>query len=109
MGSAKRAELPPVPDRGRFPIGEAARLAGAKPHTLRYWEKELPPRARAGRSNGRRYYTRDQVLMLQRLATLLREGATLPGAVRRLQKSRPPPAASPEWIRKELEKVLSIL
>jgi hypothetical protein len=32
-------DLPQIPDRVYFTIGEASRLCGVKPHVLRYWEQ----------------------------------------------------------------------
>ncbi|MBE8158215.1 MAG: MerR family transcriptional regulator [Betaproteobacteria bacterium] len=108
MAENNERGYPAVPDRRLFAIGEAARLARSKPHTLRYWEKEIPALAKVVRRNGRRYYSREQVLMLQQIAALLAGGSTLAGAGMRLE-NKPAPSFSPARLRRELEKVLSVL
>ena len=35
-------ELPPIPSKRYFTIGEVSELCWAKPHVLRYWEQEFP-------------------------------------------------------------------
>ena len=102
------SDFPVVPERSYFPIGEAAQLAGRSPHILRYWEREVPALAKVKRRNGRRYYTRDEVLLLQRIGGMLAEGATLEGVCRRLREGgkKTPPLS---WLREELQKVLSVL
>ena len=111
MAANNEPAYPPVPERRLFSIGEAARLARSKPHILRYWEKEIPALANVGRRNGRRYYSRGQVLMLQQIGMLLQNGSTLAGAGMRLGNKTAPasPAVSPARIRRELEKILSEL
>ena len=79
---------PEVPERRRFTIGQAATLARSKPHILRYWEKEIAPLAKVERRNGRRYYSREQVLMLQQIGRMLEGGATLAGVARRFARPR---------------------
>ena len=96
---------PAMPERRCFTIGEAARLARSSPHILRYWEKELP--LKIERRNGRRYYSREQVLTLRRISRMLAGGVTLRGAGRQLRKTTRD--APDEWLRRELEKVLSLL
>lgn len=102
---------PAVPERRAFTISEAATLALSKPHILRYWEKEIPPLAQVARRNGRRYYNREQVLMLQQINHLLQNGTALAGVSRQLQNNRQPPptVATPAWLRRELQKVLVLL
>ncbi|MGU9950799.1 MAG: MerR family transcriptional regulator [Gammaproteobacteria bacterium WSBS_2016_MAG_OTU1] len=97
-----------VPDRRCFTIGEAAKLANTKPHIVRYWEKEIPALIKAERRNGRRYYTREQVLTLQKISRLLGNGITLSGIGKQLGAPRLPKNKN-AWLRRELEKVLSIL
>lgn len=101
-----KSDYPAMPERQYFTIGEAAQLARSSPHILRYWEKEIP--LKIGRRNGRRYYSREQVITLRRISRMLAEGATLRGAGKRLQGA-PKQGASDEWLRRELEKVLNIL
>ena len=37
-----KTELPPIPDKLYFTIGEVSRLCRLKSHVLRYWEQEFP-------------------------------------------------------------------
>jgi hypothetical protein len=39
--SRRKAELPPIPAKRYFTIGEVSELCGVKPHVLRYWEQEF--------------------------------------------------------------------
>lgn len=103
-------DYPSVPEQRRFTIGEVANLVRRQPHTLRYWEREVPTLAVIERRNGRRYYAREQVLMMQQIARGLDEGLGLAEAWHRLQNS--PNEARPvanDWLRRELQKVLDIL
>jgi hypothetical protein len=34
-------ELPPIPTKRYFTIGEVSELCAVKPHVLRYWEQEF--------------------------------------------------------------------
>ena len=34
---SKKTELPPIPAKRYFTIGEVSELCGVKPHVLRYW------------------------------------------------------------------------
>jgi hypothetical protein len=36
------SQLPPIPGKRYFTIGEVSDLCGVKPHVLRYWEQEFP-------------------------------------------------------------------
>lgn len=105
MTATRDREYPAVPDRRYFTIGEAARLAHSSPHILRYWEREIP--LKIDRRNGRRYYSRDQILTLRRISRMLDAGATLRGVGLQLQKKTQ--NAPDLWLRRELEKILSIL
>ena len=66
-------DLPPIPDKLSFKIGEAARLVGVEPHVLRFWEKEFSRvRPQKGR-NGHRLYSKADVRLLRRLRALLHQ------------------------------------
>ncbi len=105
MTATREKEYPAIPDRRYFTIGEAANLAQSSPHILRYWEREIP--LKIDRRNGRRYYSREQIMTLRRISRLLAAGATLRGAGRQLNKKTQ--TAPDQWLRRELEKILSIL
>ena len=40
-------ELPPIPAKRYFTIGEVSELCDVKPHVLRYWETEFPASSRS--------------------------------------------------------------
>ncbi len=82
---APKAELPPIPDKFFFSIGEVSQLCDLKPHVLRYWEQEFPQLAPSKRRGNRRYYQRDDVLTIREIRSLLYEqGYTIEGARARL-------------------------
>ncbi len=39
-------ELPAIPGKRYFTIGEVSELCDVKPHVLRYWEQEFPSSSR---------------------------------------------------------------
>ena len=41
MENLATTELPAIPAKRYFTIGEVSELCGVKPHVLRYWEQEL--------------------------------------------------------------------
>ncbi len=79
-------ELPPIPGKRYFTIGEVSELCNVKPHVLRYWEQEFPQLKPAKRRGNRRYYQQDDVLMVRQIRSLLYEqGFTIGGARQRLR------------------------
>lgn len=84
----RTAELPPIPAKRYFTIGEVADLCGVKPHVLRYWEQEFTQLKPAKRSGNRRYYQHHEVLLVRKIRQLLYdEGFTISGARNRLGES----------------------
>jgi DNA-binding transcriptional MerR regulator len=82
-------ELPPIPGKRYFTIGEVSELCGCKPHVLRYWEQEFPQLKPVKRRGNRRYYQHHEVLLIRRIRELLyEEGFTISGARNRLDTSR---------------------
>ena len=78
-------ELPPIPGKRYFTIGEVSELCAVKPHVLRYWEQEFPQLNPVKRRGNRRYYQRQDVLMIRQIRGLLyEEGFTIGGARLRL-------------------------
>ena len=74
-------ELPVIPGKRYFTIGEVSELCGVKPHVLRYWEQEFPQLKPVKRRGNRRYYQRQDVLMIRQIRSLLYEqGFTIGGA-----------------------------
>lgn len=81
------AELPPIPAKRYFTIGEVSELCGVKPHVLRYWEQEFTQLKPVKRRGNRRYYQRHEVLLVRRIRDLLySEGFTISGARNRLEE-----------------------
>jgi len=113
-----RSELPPIPDKRYFTIGEVSELCAVKAHVLRYWEQEFPQLHPVKRRGNRRYYQHHEVQLIRRIRELLYEqGFTLSGARQQLeqtQESSAPivtPANMPSAfaLRQELSEILKIL
>lgn len=86
-------ELPPIPAKRYFTIGEVGELCGVKPHVLRYWEQEFSQLRPMKRRGNRRYYQHNEVLMVRRIRQLLYEqGFTISGARNKLQEGCVPDA-----------------
>jgi DNA-binding transcriptional MerR regulator len=84
--SNSRDELPPIPAKRYFTIGEVSELCGVKPHVLRYWEQEFTQLRPVKRRGNRRYYQHHEVLLVRRIRELLyQEGFTISGARNRLE------------------------
>jgi DNA-binding transcriptional MerR regulator len=87
--SRKKADLPPIPAKRYFTIGEVSELCGVKPHVLRYWEQEFTQLKPVKRRGNRRYYQHHEVLLIRRIRELLyEEGFTISGARNRLDSAR---------------------
>ena len=87
--SRKRTDLPPIPAKRYFTIGEVSELCGVKPHVLRYWEQEFTQLKPVKRRGNRRYYQHHEVLLIRRIRELLyEEGFTISGARNRLDNVR---------------------
>ncbi len=108
-------ELPPIPGKRYFTIGEVSDLCAVKPHVLRYWEQEFPQLKPVKRRGNRRYYQRQDVLIIRQIRSLLyEEGFTIGGARQRLmgEPAKTDVTQSQQIInlmRIELEQVLKIL
>jgi DNA-binding transcriptional MerR regulator len=84
----RKVELPPIPAKRYFTIGEVSDLCGVKPHVLRYWEQEFTQLKPVKRRGNRRYYQHHEVLLIRRIRELLyEEGFTISGARNRLDNS----------------------
>ncbi len=80
------SELPPIPAKRYFTIGEMSELCGVKPHVLRYWEQEFTQLKPVKRRGNRRYYQHHEVMLIRRIRQLLyEEGFTISGARSRLE------------------------
>jgi DNA-binding transcriptional MerR regulator len=84
--SRPKTELPPIPAKRYFTIGEVSDLCAVKPHVLRYWEQEFSQLKPVKRRGNRRYYQHHEVLLIRRIRDLLYEqGFTIHGARHRLE------------------------
>ena len=89
-------ELPEIPPKRYFTIGEVGELCAVKPHVLRYWEAEFPQLKPVKRRGNRRYYQRGDVILIRQIKILLYEqGYTIGGARQKMSaKSEPTPVAA---------------
>src|SRR5207342_3629188 len=112
---ANNDELPAIPGKRYFTIGEVSELCGVKPHVLRYWEQEFPQLKPVKRRGNRRYYQRQDVLIIRQIRSLLYEqGFTIGGARQRLagDDAREDVTQSQQIVRQvrgELEELLKTL
>lgn len=105
---ARGAELPPIPGKRYFTIGEVSDLCLVKPHVLRYWEQEFPQLKPAKRRGNRRYYQRIDVEMIRTIRSLLYEqGYTIGGARQRLVSDND--AMTPQELKQSVAQALSLL
>jgi DNA-binding transcriptional MerR regulator len=73
--------LPAIPPKRYFTIGEVSDLCGVKAHVLRYWEQEFAQLKPVKRRGNRRYYQHHEVLLIRRIRELLYDrGFTISGA-----------------------------
>ena len=102
-------ELPKIPPKRYFTIGEVSELCGVKNHVLRYWEQEFSQLKPAKRRGNRRYYQQHDVLFIRHIRALLYDkGFTIQGAVRHLDEIKKPASLIVE-ITQELEEIVSLL
>ncbi|HWL74615.1 MAG TPA: MerR family transcriptional regulator [Burkholderiaceae bacterium] len=93
-------QLPSIPAKRYFTIGEVSDLCGVKPHVLRYWEQEFTQLRPVKRRGNRRYYQHHEVLLIRRIRELLYEqGFTISGARNRLDDHDQSERASPRAAR----------
>ena len=112
-------ELPKIPGKRYFTIGEVSELCAVKPHVLRYWEQEFPQLRPVKRRGNRRYYQRHEVELIREIRRLLYlDGYTIGGAQNQLQKPMPNATIDPALqpipknygeIIEELQKISSLL
>jgi DNA-binding transcriptional MerR regulator len=119
-----KTELPPIPAKRYFTIGEVSELCGVKPHVLRYWEQEFTQLKPVKRRGNRRYYQHHEVLLIRRIRELLYEqGFTISGARNRLDDTLAQDPAAPAhepsiagngeidlaFVRREIQSILRFL
>jgi DNA-binding transcriptional MerR regulator len=116
MADPHRHDLPPIPAKRYFTIGEVSELCGVKPHVLRYWEQEFTQLKPVKRRGNRRYYQHHEVLLVRRIRQLLYdEGFTISGARNRLEdgvslaETVIVPAVTMSPLRAELAEIIALL
>jgi DNA-binding transcriptional MerR regulator len=115
LEASHNGELPAIPAKRYFTIGEVGELCDVKPHVLRYWEQEFPQLKPVKRRGNRRYYRHHDVLLIRQIRGLLyEEGYTIGGARHRLagHEAQEDQAQSRQIIRQvrsELEDLLTML
>lgn len=91
LEASNNNELPVIPGKRYFTIGEVSELCGVKPHVLRYWEQEFSQLKPVKRRGNRRYYQRHDVVLIREIRGLLYEqGFTIGGARQRLETENTP-------------------
>jgi DNA-binding transcriptional MerR regulator len=112
---SNNSELPAIPSKRYFTIGEVSELCAVKPHVLRYWEQEFPDLKPVKRRGNRRYYQRHDVMLIRQIRSLLYEqGFPIGGARQQLsgESAREDVSQSQQVVkqlRTELEGLLKIL
>jgi len=115
LEASNNTELPAIPGKRYFTIGEVSDLCAVKPHVLRYWEQEFPQLNPLKRRGNRRYYQRHDVIIIRQIRSLLYEhGFTIGGARLRLSGTEAKDDSNQSQqiirqLRNELEQVLDLL
>ena len=112
LEASNNNELPVIPSKRYFTIGEVSELCGVKPHVLRYWEQEFTQLKPVKRRGNRRYYQRHDVILIRQIRSLLYDqGFTIGGARQQLTGETAKEDTSQsnqlvKQIRNELEEIL---
>ncbi len=115
LEASNNNELPAIPSKRYFTIGEVSDLCGVKPHVLRYWEQEFSQLKPVKRRGNRRYYQRHDVILIRQIRSLLYDqGFTIGGARQQLtgEQAKEDTSQSNQLVRQirnELEEILQIL
>lgn len=103
-------DLPIIPEKRYFTIGEVSALCDVKPHVLRYWEQEFPQLQPTKRTGSRRYYQRKDILIARQIRTLLYdEGYTISGARKQLAPDPNHGSNIQNVIRRSIEELKELL
>jgi DNA-binding transcriptional MerR regulator len=85
QGYVLTQDLPTIPAKRYFTIGEVSMLCGVRSYVLRYWEQEFEQLRPMKRRGNRRYYQHHEVLLVRKIRALLyEEGYTIAGARQQL-------------------------
>ncbi len=115
LEASNNTELPAIPGKRYFTIGEVSDLCAVKPHVLRYWEQEFQQLKPLKRRGNRRYYQRHDVIIIRQIRSLLYEhGFTIGGARLRLSGTEAKDDSNQSQqiirqLRSELQEVLDLL
>jgi len=115
LEASNNNELPVIPSKRYFTIGEVSELCGVKPHVLRYWEQEFTQLKPVKRRGNRRYYQRHDVILIRQIRSLLYDqGFTIGGARQQLtgevaKEDTNQSQQVARQIRNELEEILNTL
>ena len=115
LETSNNSELPTIPGKRYFTIGEVSELCSVKPHVLRYWEQEFAQLKPLKRRGNRRYYQRQDVILIRQIRGLLYEqGFTIGGARQRLTGDDAKEDSNQsqqiiKQLRMELDEILDIL
>ena len=115
LETSNNSELPTIPGKRYFTIGEVSDLCAVKPHVLRYWEQEFTQLKPLKRRGNRRYYQRQDVILIRQIRGLLYEqGFTIGGARQRLTSEDAKEDSNQsqqiiKQLRMELDEILDIL
>jgi len=115
LEAGNNSDLPPIPSKRYFTIGEVSELCAVKSHVLRYWEQEFPQLKPVKRRGNRRYYQHQDVILIRQIRSLLYDrGYTIGGARQQLtgEEAKDDVSQSSQIVhqlRVELEEVLRLL
>jgi DNA-binding transcriptional MerR regulator len=103
-------DLPPIPNKRYFTIGEASELCGLKPHVLRFWEQEFIQLKPSKRRGNRRYYECKDLIIVRQIRKLLyTDGFTIEGARSKLAEKEKEPSNVWPQPKSILQKVIADL
>lgn len=64
-------EIPPIPDKEYFTIGEVSQITQVPKYTLRYWENEFKLLRPVRKTSGQRRYSKEDVELVFKIKDLL--------------------------------------
>ena len=100
---------PEIPRKRYFSISEVAKLTGVKRHVLLYWTEQFSALRPMRRQGSRRYYRRQDLMLILEIRHLIQEeGYTIQGVRQELAKRRQTRSLIRE-IRGKLEELLHLL
>lgn len=96
-------EIPAIPDKLFFRIGEVSQLVGVEPYVLRYWESEFPGLSPKKSNTGQRMFRRKDVELLLNIKQLLYDRKfTIEGARKVLKAEKADASSAPAARQEEL-------